>query len=543
MAKHLVIMAGGIGSRFWPMSTPQHPKQFIDITGCGRTMIQQSFDRFNIPVGEHAESIVDIDHLWVVTSANYKDLVAEQLTGINPQHILLEPCMRNTAPCVAYVSWKIQKEDPEALIVVAPSDHLVMNVEAFQEYIRKGFEFVAHDNRILTLGMTPTRPETGYGYIEQGPSTGSGTGIYELAAFREKPNLQTAIEYLQKGGFTWNSGMFMWSAKTIVNELREYAPQIAGVMDEIQPVMLTDKEQEKVNELFPTCEKISIDYAVMEKAGNINTIPAEFGWSDLGTWGSLHANMSKDADGNAVSGVAELHECKGCVVHTSGLEKVVLEGLEDYIVADTPDCEIEVTLAARKWVTRVIREFGPHIIVTHRPNDYHCDHRATATLVQDATYLVGVPLWCPDVPVPDVIPTVFYMGDRFTQPTPFRPDFVIDVSRHEERIVDTFACHESQMFEWLVPEHGFRLEDVPPAGDVEGRRDFIRKSALHLVADYAHAFADSVGKAYPGARPKLVEVYEKSEYGRAPVQAERDLLAALGGRWIDSTDTRWTQVK
>ena len=218
-------------------------------------------------------------------------------------------------------------------------------------------------------------------------------------------------------------------------------------------------------------------------------------------------------------------------------------GIEDYLVADTPDCEIEVTLAARKWVTRVIREFGPHIIVTHRPNDYHCDHRATATLVQDATYLVGVPLWCPDVPVPDVIPTVFYMGDRFTQPTPFRPDFVIDVSRHEERIVDTFACHESQMFEWLVPEHGFRLEDVPPAGDVEGRRDFIRKSALHLVADYAHAFADSVGKAYPGARPKLVEVYEKSEYGRAPVQAERDLLVALGGRWIDSTDTRWTQVK
>lgn len=228
-----------------------------------------------------------------------------------------------------------------------------------------------------------------------------------------------------------------------------------------------------------------------------------------------------------------------------GESRKVIEtlGIEDYIVADTPDCEIEPTLAARKWLTRVIREFGPHIIVTHRPNDYHCDHRATATLVQDATYLVGVPLWCPDVPVPDVIPTVFFMGDRFTQPTPFRPDFVIDVSRHEDAIVDTFACHESQMFEWLVPEHGYSLSDVPPAEDTEGRRDFIRKSALHLVADYAHAFADSVEKAYPGRKPKLVEVYEKSEYGRVPVAAERALLESLGGVWVDSTDSKWTQVK
>lgn len=228
-----------------------------------------------------------------------------------------------------------------------------------------------------------------------------------------------------------------------------------------------------------------------------------------------------------------------------GESRKVIEtlGIEDYIVADTPDCEIEPTLQARKWLTRVIREFGPHIIVTHRPNDYHCDHRATATLVQDATYLVGVPLWCPDVPVPDIIPTVFYMGDRFTQPTPFRPDFVIDVSCHEEKIVDTFACHESQMFEWLVPEHGFALSDVPPETDARGRREFIRKSALHLVADYTNAFAASVEQAYPGRKPKLVEVYEKSEYGRVPARAERELLESLGGRWIDVTDSQWTQIK
>jgi len=218
-------------------------------------------------------------------------------------------------------------------------------------------------------------------------------------------------------------------------------------------------------------------------------------------------------------------------------------GIESYLVGDTPDCELQPTLDARRLVTRIIREFGPHVIITHRPNDYHCDHRACATLVQDATYLVGVPLWCPDVPVPDVIPTVFFMGDRFTQPAPFRPDFVIDVSQHEDTIVDAFACHESQMFEWLVPEHGASLSDVPPVSDVEGRRAFVRKTALHLVADYARAFDAAVEKAYPGRHPKLVEVYEKSEYGRPPVQAERDLLEALGGRWIDSTESKWTQTK
>lgn len=218
-------------------------------------------------------------------------------------------------------------------------------------------------------------------------------------------------------------------------------------------------------------------------------------------------------------------------------------GIEEYHVGDTPDCELQPTLEERRRLTRLIREFAPHIIVTHRPNDYHCDHRAASMLVQDATYLVGVPLWCPDVPVPETIPTVFYMGDRFTQPTSFRPDFVIDVSRHEDVIVRTFACHESQMFEWLAPEHGFDVSEVLPEEDVEGRLEFVRRSALHLVADYATAFAEDVDKAYPEGRPKLVEVYEKSEYGRAPVQAERDLLASLGGRWIDSTENRWTQVK
>ena len=317
-------MAGGIGSRFWPMSTSQHPKQFIDITGCGRTMIQQSFDRFY--------GIIDIDHVWVVTSANYKDLVAEQLTGINPQHILLEPCMRNTAPCVAYVSWKIQKEDPEALIVVAPSDHLVLNVPAFQESINKGLDFVAAGNRILTLGMTPTRPETGYGYIEQGSKV---SGVYKLATFREKPNLPTAIEYLQKGGFTWNSGMFLWSASTIVSELRQHAPQIAGVMDQMVDSFLTPEEQTKVNELFPTCEKISIDYAVMEKTQLAYVLPSEFGWSDLGTWGSLHTLTEHDEHDNAIIGDGvKLVEAEGNMIKMPNGKQVVIQGLKNCIVSE-----------------------------------------------------------------------------------------------------------------------------------------------------------------------------------------------------------------
>lgn len=318
-------MAGGIGSRFWPMSTPQCPKQFLDITGCGRTMIQQTFDRF--------DGIIDIDHVWVVTSANFRQLVAEQLTGINPQHILLEPCMRNTAPCIAYVSWKIKKEDNDALIVVAPSDHLVLNVSAFKATIEKGLDYVAGGQRVLTLGMTPTRPETGYGYIEQGLEVCDG--IYKLKAFREKPNLQTAIEYLEKGGFTWNSGMFLWSVDTIIGELRAYAPQIAGVMDKINPSLFTAEEQSVVNELFPTCDKISIDYAVMEKTQVGNVLPAEFGWSDLGTWGSLHTLTEHDAESNAVIGDSvTMIESKGCMVRVPAGKKVVIQGLENCIVAE-----------------------------------------------------------------------------------------------------------------------------------------------------------------------------------------------------------------
>lgn len=326
-------MAGGVGSRFWPMSTAEHPKQFIDVMGCGRTMLQQTFDRYT--------GIVDIHNFWVVTSAQYKDMVQEQLPGICPQHILLEPCMRNTAPCVAYVSWKIQKEDPEALVVVAPSDHLVQDVAEFRSCISAGYEFVAGGDRILTLGMNPTRPETGYGYIEQGPILADEAAgqtahpIFRLQSFREKPDLKTAMDYLQRGGFTWNSGMFLWSVETITNEIRTHAPRIASVMDRILPHMFTPGEQAAVNELFPACEKISIDYAVMEKTKIAYVMPAEFGWSDVGTWGSLHKLSCRDADDNAVIGDGvKMIECEGNMVRMPHGKKVVIQGLKNCIVTE-----------------------------------------------------------------------------------------------------------------------------------------------------------------------------------------------------------------
>ena len=337
-------MAGGIGSRFWPMSTPQCPKQFLDITGQGKTMIQQTFERY--------AGIIDIEHLWVVTSKDYKDLVLEQLQGINPQHVLLEPCMRNTAPCIAYVSWKIKKEDPEAVFVVAPSDHLVLKEDAFKQYISAGLDFVSSQDCILTMGMQPSRPDTGYGYIEQGEKCVDG--VYKLKSFREKPDLKTAISYLQQGGFTWNSGMFLWSVKTIVSELRKHTPEIAAIMDQIEPAMFSDKEQEKVNELFPQCEKISIDYAVMEKTDKAYVMPAEYGWSDVGTWGSLHTLTPHDNYENAVVGDGvKMVESSGCMVRMPKQKQVVIQGLKDYIVAEHDDvlliCQLSEEQRIKEW--------------------------------------------------------------------------------------------------------------------------------------------------------------------------------------------------
>ena len=326
---HLVIMAGGIGSRFWPMSTPQCPKQFVDVLGCGRTFIQLTVDRF--------KGVVPAENVWVVTSEAYRDIVAEQLPDMPKGNILLEPCRRNTAPCIAYVSWRIKLMDPKANIVVSPSDHLVLNVPEFQRVISSALQYASETDAIVTLGMKPTRPETGYGYIQADLSAACERNkeIFRVDAFKEKPDLKTAQEYVKKDNMLWNAGIFVWNINTIINALRVYAPQINGIFEGMQNVLGTKDEQAAIRERFPQCENISIDYAILEKADEIYCFPASFGWSDLGTWGSLRENTVQDAGGNAVIGNnVKLYETKNCVVHVAQERRVVVQGLDGYIVAE-----------------------------------------------------------------------------------------------------------------------------------------------------------------------------------------------------------------
>lgn len=324
---HLIIMAGGIGSRFWPMSTPETPKQFIDITGCGKTLIQLTVERFS--------TLVSPENVWVVTSERYRDLVREQLPEIPVSHILLEPCMRSTAPCIAYAGWKIKTIDTSASIVVTPADHIVTDTGEFRRVIASSLDFVCDTDAILTLGMRPTRPETGYGYIAADLSHKVTDEIYKVDMFREKPSLEKANEYLAAGNYLWNSGLFIWNVRTLETEFRTYCPHIAAIFDELQPALFTAEEQEEVNRLFPMCENISIDYAVMEKARDIYVFPADFGWSDLGTWGALHTLLPKDDTDNAYVGDGvKMVESSGCIVNMPVGKRVVVQGLDGYIVAE-----------------------------------------------------------------------------------------------------------------------------------------------------------------------------------------------------------------
>lgn len=329
---HLVIMAGGIGSRFWPMSTEERPKQFIDVLGVGRTLIQMTLDRFR--------GVCPIENVWIVTNAHYADLVHEQLPDVPVDHILQEPCRRNTAPCIAYVSWRIKMTDPKANVVVSPSDHIVTNVDEFRRVITSCLKFAGETDAVVTLGMKPTRPETGYGYIQADLTSNSPRNreIYRVDQFKEKPDLETAKHYISEHNFFWNAGIFVWSVETIVNALRVYAPRINNIFERIQDVMGTPQEQETINKVYPDCDNISIDYAVMENAEEIFVFPADFGWSDLGTWGSLLLQSQRDMYGNGLIG-KNIHtfECRNCVVHTTQEKKVILQGLDGYIVAEHDD--------------------------------------------------------------------------------------------------------------------------------------------------------------------------------------------------------------
>ena len=326
---HVVIMAGGIGSRFWPMSTEEKPKQFIDVLGVGRSLLQLTYDRFG--------SITRPENVWVVTNERYVDIVKEQLPEIPVGNILSEPFRRNTAPCIAYVSWRVKEADPTANMVVTPSDHIVANVAEFRRVINQCLRFTNGTDTIVTLGIKPNRPETGYGYIQADLSSASPRNkeIYRVDTFREKPDLATATRYIKQNNFFWNAGIFVWNVSTIVNAFRIYQPSIARIFESMRPIYGTDAEQEQINLCYPECESISVDYAIMEKAEEIFVCPADFGWSDLGTWGSLLMQSKRDLYGNAIIGQnVSLYDTRNCIIHTTEEKRVVVQGLEDCIVAE-----------------------------------------------------------------------------------------------------------------------------------------------------------------------------------------------------------------
>lgn len=338
----VVIMAGGIGSRFWPLSTPEFPKQFIDILGCGRTLIQLTVDRF--------QGICPMSSFWVVTNAAYVDIVRQQLPDIPPSHILAEPAARNTAPCIAWACWCIRQENPSANVVVTPADAVVMNPEEFRRIIVNALAFTSQINAIVTIGIKPSRPETGYGYIKSRFLPTDQSEILPVQAFKEKPNLDSARRYFANSSYLWNAGIFVWNVTTITEAIKTYKPNLANDMDRII-------KGGDIESIFPECEKISIDYAVMEPAaaeGKVYTHPADFGWSDLGNWASLHDKLSHDDKGNGVLGNVSLYECSNCVVHAENAKRVVLQGLNGFIVSEK-DGQI---LVCRRSEEQRIKEFS-----------------------------------------------------------------------------------------------------------------------------------------------------------------------------------------
>jgi mannose-1-phosphate guanylyltransferase len=339
-------MAGGVGARFWPMSKTARPKQFIDILGTGETLIQTTFNRF--------KKICPVENIYIVTSEMYRDLVKEQLPELTDGQILGEPMRRNTAPCIAYANYKILNKNPEANIVVAPSDHIILKEENFTEVIQAGLEATANNDWLLTIGIQPTRPDTGYGYIQFNESNVYDKRISKVKTFTEKPQLELARSFLKSGDFLWNSGIFIWSLKSIMKAFEKYLPEVNDVFIEGNGKYDSSQENGFISEAYTIVKNISIDYGVMEKAGNVFVLSADLGWSDLGTWGSLYENRPKDENANAIVGENVMaYDLKNCIVNMPNDKLVVLQGLDDYIVVDDDN----VLLVCRKQDEQAIRRF------------------------------------------------------------------------------------------------------------------------------------------------------------------------------------------
>jgi mannose-1-phosphate guanylyltransferase len=343
--QYVAIMAGGIGSRFWPMSRMAYPKQFLDILGTGKTLIQGTFDRF--------AKFVPTENIYIVTSEEYRHIVVEQIPGIPIDNILCEPSRKNTAPCIAYISYKLNQLNPNASLMCAPADHLILDETAFYKVFLEAMDFVLKHKALVTLGIKPSNPNTGYGYIQFDQQAVSDN-VYQVKTFTEKPNPELARTFLQSGDFLWNAGIFAWQIKSIVRAFEKYLPEMAEVFDAEKELFNTPKEKEAIGRIYPQCTNISIDYGIMEKADNVYIIPSSFGWSDLGTWNSAYDNMEHDYLGNAAAGKQIMvMDATRCMIHTPDDKLVVLQGLDDYIVVDTKD----VLLICKKEKEQEIKEF------------------------------------------------------------------------------------------------------------------------------------------------------------------------------------------
>ncbi|UEG50728.1 mannose-1-phosphate guanylyltransferase [Ferruginibacter lapsinanis] len=351
---YVAIMAGGIGSRFWPMSRTNFPKQFLDILNTGRTLIQGTFDRFAL--------FIPVENIYVVTSEQYRDIVAQQLPELPAENILCEPSRKNTAPCVAYISYKLIQMNPEANLICAPADHIILEPEGFKKICTDALHFTAHIKALVTLGIKPTHPNTGYGYIQYEQQSVSDN-VYKVKTFTEKPDKALAETFIASGDFLWNAGIFVWQVKNILAAFEKFLPEMHEVFDAEKSNFSTSGEKAAIERIYPQCVNISIDYGVMEKADNVYIIPSSFGWSDLGTWASAYDNLEKDYLDNAVAGhnVMIIDATKN-MVHADNKKLVLIQGLDDFIVVDTKDvlliCKKDKEQEIKEYVAEVKRNKG-----------------------------------------------------------------------------------------------------------------------------------------------------------------------------------------
>lgn len=349
-------MAGGVGSRFWPVSTEEFPKQFHDMLGTGETLIQKTFNRLTRLIPE--------ENIFILTNARYNDLVLEQLPNLTTRQVILEPAMRNTAPCILYASLKIQKENEDASIIVAPSDHWIEDEAAFSKNVEQAFTYCAKNDALMTLGITPTFPNTGYGYIEFDDT--SAEAIKSVNQFREKPDYNTAKSFISQGNFLWNAGIFMWHVKSVVEAFKKNQPALYALFEKGISVYNTALEDDFILETYPKAENISVDYAIMEKSNNVFVIAADFDWNDLGTWGNLYDKLDKDATGNAVVNARTItEETSGNMIRTSENKVVVVDGLKDYIIVDNAEVLLIYPKSKEQNIKEVLKKvkatYGNHL--------------------------------------------------------------------------------------------------------------------------------------------------------------------------------------